>query len=69
MTIISQRGNDMVSSLTIIFSFCIRLIMSTLVMGGNLLRMKLDFAFVKFVNLKLDNSFKLNEGTDKFIKG
>ena len=31
--------------------------------------MKLDFLFVRSVNLKLEISLKLNEGSDEFLKG
>ena len=38
------------------------------VVGGNLLRMKLDFIFIRFNDVMLDISLKLGEGSDKLIK-
>ena len=43
------------------------LAMATFIMGGNVLRMKLDFIFVRFVSLKSD-IIKVNKGSDKFRK-
>ena len=43
--------------------------MGTSVIGGNLLRMKLNFVFIRFLDWKLDISLELNEGSEKFLKG
>ena len=44
------------------------LIVSTFVVGGNLLRMKLDSVILRLVSLKLEMNFKLNKGFDGFWK-
>ena len=68
ITIINKE-NDLLYLLSISSSLCRKLTMDTSVMGGNFLRMKLDFIFVGFVNLKLNINLNVNEGLDKFIKG
>ena len=44
-----------------------KLTMSTSVIAGNFLRIKLEFTFVTLVSLKSDKNLKLNEGSGRFI--
>ena len=53
-----QRGKDLLDSLLICFTFSVKLKMATLVIDGNLQRMKLDFAFVTLVSLNSDINLK-----------
>ena len=43
--------------------------MSASVIGGKMLKIKLNLFFVWFVNLNSEFSLKLNEGSDKLVKG
>ena len=61
----TNRRNDMLYSLSFLSSFYMKLTMDTSGVGGNLLRMKLDFTFVKLAGLKYDISLKLKYGPDR----
>ena len=54
MTIINERGNDLLYSLSISSNVFMKLTMGTFIMGGRLLRTKLDFVFARVVSLKSD---------------
>ena len=64
MTVISQRGNDLLFIISSSSVF-MKLTMDTLVIGGNLLRANLDLVFVRLVSLKSDTNLKLNDVLDK----
>ena len=67
--IVSQRGNDLLYSLSVSPNFSIKLTMGTSIIGGNSLRMKLNCIFVMLFRSKSDINLKLNNGLDKFING
>ena len=66
MIIKDQRGNDLLYSLQIFSRLFMKLTTGTSVIGGDMLRIKLDFIFVRLVSLISDISLKLNEGLDNF---
>ena len=56
VTIMSHRWKDVLYLLSVPSSLCMKWTMGTLVIGGSLLRIKLDFTFVMLVSLKSDIS-------------
>ena len=69
MTIISQSCNNLLCSLLISSSGFMKLTMGISVIGGNLLRTKSYFVFVRLVSLKSDIDLNINNELDKFNKG
>ena len=43
--------------------------MDTFTMGGNLLMMKFNYVFARFVTSNSDINLKFNKGSDEFIEG
>ena len=56
---ISQRGNDLLYLSPISSHLFMKLTIGTSVMGRNMLMMKSDFAFVRFVSLNSDINLKV----------
>ena len=67
--IIGHRGNLLLYSLLTLFNVFMNLTMGISVIGGNWLRTKSDFIFVRLSSLKSDISLKLNKGLDLLRKG
>ena len=68
ITIMSQRGSDLVYSQPITSSSCTKIIMGTSICVSSLLRMELDITFVILLRLKSDISLKLNQRSDRLLK-
>ena len=71
ITIISQRGKLLLYSLSSCFRVSIKSTIATSALGGNLLRIKSVFIWVRLLSLKSDIILKLIgiNGSDLFMKG
>ena len=62
MSIISQGGMICCTHYQFLLGFCMKLTVGTLGIGGDLLRIKSDFVFVRLVRLKSVVHLKVNGG-------
>ena len=71
ITMISQGGKLLSYTLSTYIRVSMKLTMSTNVIGGNLLRIKSDFIWVRLLSPKLDIILKLIgiNGSDLFMRG
>ena len=71
ITMKSQRGKVLLYSLSMCFIVSMKSTMGTSIIGGNLLRIKSDFIWVRLLSPKSDIILKLIgiTGSDLFMKG
>ena len=67
ISIINQWGNDLFYSLSFFSNWSKKWTMSTFVLGGYIIKMNCDIAFVRLVSLKSDINLKLNKYSDRVI--